>query len=161
MAEEQNRLVIREGVEADLAQLRQLFRDTVLAIDQKYYSVPQLQAWASAWMNEERWRHKFRWQHLFVAEKENHPVGFCSLSHDGHLDLFYVHRDYQRQGIASALLKTAETRANQNLIKLLNTESSKSAYDFFIRHGFSVMTRQTVEINGISMENFTMQKKLV
>ena len=161
MAEEQNRLVIREGVEADLAKLRQLFRDTVLAINPKYYSGQQLQAWASAWMNEERWHQKFQLQHFFVAEKEDHPVGFCSISPNGYLDFLYVHRDYQRQGIASALLKTAETQASQNLIKLLTTESSKSAYDFFIRQGFTVLTKQTIKVNGVSMENFAMQKKLV
>jgi putative acetyltransferase len=161
MTDERNRMVIREGVDADLTQLRQLFRDTVLAIDQKYYTVPQLKAWASAWLNGERWRQKFRLQHFFVAEKDDHPVGFCSLSPSGYLDFLYVHRDYQRQGIASALLKAAESRANQNLIKLLNTDSSKSAYDFFIRHGFTVLTKQTIEVSGVSMENFAMQKKLV
>jgi putative acetyltransferase len=161
MRDEHNRLFIRKAVESDITSLRELFRDTVLAIDQKYYSILQLQAWASVWENEVRWRQKFIRQHFLVAEEGDQIVGFCSFSDDGYLDLFYVHCDHQRRGIASALLGTAEAWAKQNLINLLNTESSKSAHAFFIRQGFTTVKSQTVEIDGIFMDNFIMQKKLV
>jgi putative acetyltransferase len=161
MREDHNRLLIRRAVESDIKSLRKLFRDTVLAIDLNFYSVSQLQAWASVWENEERWRQKFKQQHFFVAEEGDHKVGFCSFSDDGYLDLIYVHCDYQRRGIASALLENTEAWSKQNLINLLNTESSKSAYAFFVRHGFTMVKSQTVEIDGVFMDNFIMQKKLL
>jgi putative acetyltransferase len=160
MTDDHNGLTIRTAVESDLTPLRELFRDTVLAIDLKYYSMSQLQAWASVWENEERWRQKFRLQHFFVAEEGSHIVGFCSFSDNGYLDLFYVHRNYQGQGIATLLLDTTEAWAKQNLINLLTTESSKSAYAFFIRHDFTMVNPQTVEVNGVFMDNFILQKKL-
>jgi len=160
MTDDHNRLTIRTAVESDLTTLRELFRDTVLAIDLKYYSMSQLEAWASVWENEERWRQKFRLQYFFVAEEGGHIVGFCSLSESGYLDLFYVHRNYQGQGVATLLLDTTEAWAKQNLINLLTTESSKSAYAFFIRHDFTMVNPQTIEVNGVFMDNFILQKKL-
>jgi len=64
------------------------------------------------------------------------------------------------QGIATLLLEALEAWAKQNLINLLTTESSKSAYSFFIRHDFTMVNPQTVEVNGVFMDNFILQKKL-
>ncbi len=155
-----NEIFIRHAVLSDLPFLRELFRDSVLSINPKDYSAERLQAWASVWENEDLWIRKFNDQLFFIAEIRFEMAGFVSLSNNNYIDFLYVHKDFKRRGVAGKLLETIERHAIQNLVTLLETDSSLTALHFFMKNGFVELQRKTVEVNGVSMDNYALQKKL-
>ena len=78
------------------------------------------------------------------------PLGFVTLSADGHLSLLYVSADHQRQGLGNLLLTTALAGARALGLKHITTEASAFSYELFLRHGFTLTGLECVERGGVS-----------
>lgn len=85
-------------------------------------------------------------------------MGFSDLTADGCLDMMFVHPEFQGLGVASSLLRRVEEKARTLGFRRIYTEASRTAQSFFERKGFRVISRQTVEKRGQSLENFLMDK---
>jgi putative acetyltransferase len=144
----------------DLEQILNLFRECVLTVCRADYSEAQLMAWASASSNTERWIRKIRNQFFIVALNKETIVGFASLEGSDKIDLFYVHKDFQRLGVADELFSALLQRAEKNGAKELRSDVSKTAKGFFERKGFNVIVSQSVERGGVTLDNFQMIKVL-
>ena len=72
----------------------------------------------------------------------------------GYLDLLFVHKDYQKQGISTALCNELEKG-----FSVINTFASITAKPFFENRGYSVVKAQEIERFGVKLKNFEMQKK--
>ena len=154
-------ILIRELKEIDIPECIVLFQNTIHAVNAKDYSPTQLDAWAP----KVKPKITPRWQTLseniaYVAEFENQMVGFGDLTRDGYLDRLFVHKDFQGQGIAAAIVQKLEERANELNLKEITTAASITAKPFFERSGFVVMKEQQVEIHGVKLTNFVMRKPL-
>ena len=79
---------------------------------------------------------------------------------DGHLDMLYVHPDFQRSGVASRLLRPLEASAEAHGLVRLFTEASTAAKPFFERRGFRVILAQVVSRHGQALANFRMERRL-
>jgi putative acetyltransferase len=91
---------------------------------------------------------------------EDRIAGFSDLEPDGHVDMLYVHPDFQRRGIARALLQHIEKSARALDLRRLYTEASITARPAFEAVGFRVIVPQTVTVRGESMTNYRMEKRL-
>ena len=159
---------IRRAVPEDLAELRQLYRDTVSNINSKDYDENQIRAWLQPWTEESfvagerggKFPDKILSQHFFVAIIDNVIAGFGSVDDTGYLDFMYVHKDYQRHGVAKRLLDEIENISREIGVKDLNSIVSKAARGFFEKHGFNVIRQDTVEIRGATFVDNIMVKKL-
>ena len=69
----------------------------------------------------------------------------------------FVHKDYQGQGIASAVCDEPEKAVN---IKTITTHASITAKTFFERKGYKVVKEQHAVRDGIALKNYLMEKKL-
>jgi putative acetyltransferase len=87
-------------------------------------------------------------------------AGFISLEWDGHIDLLYIHPDFQSRGVASMLLWRLEASAEARGLVRLFTEASITAKPFFERRGFRVIAAQTVLRRGQALANFRMERRL-
>ncbi|HTX06424.1 MAG TPA: GNAT family N-acetyltransferase, partial [Steroidobacteraceae bacterium] len=87
-------------------------------------------------------------------------AGFSDLEADGHIDLLYVHPDFQRRGVARALLEHIESAARERSLLRLYTEASITARPVFEARGFRVIAPRTVTVGGESMINYRMEKGL-
>jgi len=67
------------------------------------------------------------------------------MTYRGYLDRLYTHKDYQRQGIATALVIKLESEARKIRLSEIHTEASVTARPFFEIHGYEVMRAQSVE----------------
>ena len=74
----------------------------------------------------------------------------------GYLDRLYVHKDYQGQGIASAICDELERFAAG---KKITTHASITAKPFFQHHGYCVVREQKVIRRGVALTNFVMEKQ--
>jgi len=144
----------------DLPYVAQLFHDTVHAINLGDYTRQQVDAWAPAQIDLERWKQRLAAEEVVVAESNGTITGFCSWDTTGYLDFLYVHHAFQRQGIASALYAAAEARLRARAIRRIHTQASLTAEAFFMRQNFRIVQRQTVHVRGVDLPNAVMEKLL-
>ncbi len=156
--------VIRKFQETDAQQIATLFHDTVHSVNVRDYSKEQVDAWAPRVSGSEQQARVARFNKSlgacisYVADQEGVILGFADLSEQGYLDFLYVHKDYQRQGVASALLNLLEGEAHQRGLKQIWANVSITAKPFFEGHGYGMIQPQTVKVGGVSMQNFKMAK---
>ena len=72
-----------------------------------------------------------------------------------YLDRLFVHADYQRKGIATAICNQLEQAVQGNIV----THASITARPFFKKRGYTVVKEQQVERQGIFLTNFIMIKE--
>jgi len=143
---------------ADWPAVKQLFYDTAYSINAQDYSPEQINAWAPAGDAKERMQKSLENNISYVAEQAGKIVGFANMTRDGYIDYIFTHKDYQGRGIASALFKKLEAEAQNVGIKKMSTHASITAKPFFEKQGFMVMQEQQVEIRGVKLTNYVMEK---
>ena len=148
-------ITIRSYEPADLPALAELFYDTVHTVNAGDYSPEQLDAWASGKIDLEAWDRSLRDHCSLVAVMDGQIVGVADMDHAGYLDRLYVHRDHQRQGIATTLCDCLEGEIDT---PEFSTHASITARPFFERRGYQVEKEQQVERSGILLKNYVMKK---
>jgi putative acetyltransferase len=146
-------LNIRQATIHDLPELQQLFIGTIKTVCTADYNSEQTEVWASGIENMDRWQQVLLEQVVWVATNEEKITGFCTLANGSYIDLFYVHKDHQRQGIALQLYTRIEQEAKRRNQTELTSNVSKTAKKFFEKMGFEVVTEQTVTIKGVDLTN--------
>ncbi len=151
---------IRNYAPADAPAIVALFTATVHAINRRDYSQAQLNVWAPRNYDLARWAARLNEKRPFVVVQDATILGFCELEAGGHIDCFYVHKDYQGRGVGRLLYRECERRALASGCARLYAEVSITAKPFFARQGFVEVAAQTVERQGVLLTNFLMEKHL-
>jgi len=149
-------LVIRRYDSSDCKYLAELFYETVHTVNAKDYTKEQLDVWASGHVDLEKWNKTFSEHFTVSAVEDNKLVGFGDIDETGYLDRLYVHKDYQRRGIASALCEELEHAVQRDKITV---HTSITAVPFFRQRGYKVIKEQQVIRQGISLTNYVMEKQ--
>ena len=148
-------MTLRDYTKTDCAELAELFYDTVHTVNAKDYTQEQLDAWATGKVNLEAWNESFQAHHTVVAEMDGKIVGFGDIDETGYLDRLYVHKDYQRRGVAAAICDALEQRTKA---AEFTTHASITARPFFEKRGYTARREQQVERRGVWLTNFVMKK---
>ncbi len=146
---------IREYRSEDCRAMARLFYDTVHTVNCRDYDREQLAAWADGKVDEEAWDSSFKEHCTLVAVDDSDIVGFGDMDEKGYLDRLYVHRDFQRRGIATAICRELERRVSCGRYL---THASITARPFFEKRGYRVVKEQQVERKGVRLTNFVMEK---
>ena len=104
----------------------------------------------------EKWNQSFQEHYCVVMVNNGTIVGFGDIDKTGYLDHLYVHADYQRCGIATAICNKLEQAVDADR---LTTHASITAKVFFENRGYRVIKEQQVIRNKISLTNYFMEKK--
>jgi len=152
---------IRKGVKKDKKTMQELLVDTIHEICKLDYNQQQRDVWAAGVENKERWDNVFIQQEIWVAELQKVMVGFCTLKDQNYIDFFYVHKDYQRQGVAKILFEELESHAISKKQAHLISDVSITAKSFFENLGFVEVKKQTIIKDGIELTNSKMKKVLL
>jgi putative acetyltransferase len=153
-------LKIRYVKSDDLAELQQLFVDTISAICSKDYNKAQIHVWTASINNTQRWHDIISNQICLLAETGDKIIGFGTLKHGSHIDMLYVHKDFQRKGVASRLFSNLEKEAISQHKTSLTSDVSKTARPFFEKKGFTGIEEQFKIIQGVEISNYKMLKEL-
>lgn len=148
-------MTFRQYIPSDCAALAALFYQTVHHVNAKDYTQEQLDAWATGHVDMEKWNSLFIEHYTIVAVNGNLIVGFGDIDESGYLDKLYVHKDYQRQGIAKKICDLLEEKATS---KKIVTHASITAKSFFERRGYTVVRQQEVIRYDVSLTNYVMEK---
>jgi N-acetylglutamate synthase-like GNAT family acetyltransferase len=154
-------MIIRRARDEDSEQIVRIFHETIHKVNVRDYTREQVDAWSPRMPNREEWTvRRLHTRATFVADEGGIIAGFGELERDGHVDCFYCHHEWQRQGVGSAILARIEREAAQLGLGRLFTEASITAKPFFEARGFRVVARQTAVRRGVALVNFRMEKEL-
>lgn len=151
---------IRFAELSDLAEIQTLFVSTISTICVEDYSQEQIRVWTASIENTQRWINKIANQYFLIAQVDNKMVGYASLENHNYLDFLYVHKDYQRQGIAKILYHRIEKEAIKRNATIIISDVSITAKPFFERKGFKTLEKQIHKIQGVEIANYKMAKQL-
>lgn len=149
-------MILRPYRSEDCPALARLFYDTVHTVNARDYTPEQLDAWADGNVDLAAWDISFLAHHSLVAEENGEILGFADMDTTGYLDRLYVHKDYQGQGVATALCDALEASCPA---EHFTTHASLTARPFFEGRGYRVLRRQTVVRRGVSLDNYVMEKR--
>lgn len=148
---------LREYASQDLEELMKLFYDTVHNVNAGDYTKEQLDAWAERHMYAEKWDSSLRKHHSIVAVEKGSIVGFGDMDHrdeENFLDRLFVHKDYQREGIGTAICDCLESETKGKIV----THASVTAKPFFEKRGYRAVKKHEVIRRGITLTNYLMEK---
>ncbi len=151
-------MLIRRYKSKDIENLARLFYNTVHTVNIRDYSLEQVNVWASGNVDTKKWDDNYTETYTIVAEIDNDIVGFGNIDIDGYLDMLYVHKDYQNQGIATEIVNNLEAYAKENRVEAITTFASITALPFFEKRGYKKVKENTVKIDGVRMINYYMEK---
>lgn len=149
--------------ETDTEEIVTLFYETVHSVNSKDYSQAELDAWAPIDEKESKmksWKESLGQNITFVAKINDKVVGFSDLTQTGYLDRLFVHKDYQRQGIATALVDMLESEAKKLNLLEIDVDASITAKPFLEHRGYNIVCSQTVERKGVKLTNYKMVIKI-
>ena len=150
-------MIIRQYEPTDCEFLAKLFYHTVHSVNAKDYSKEQLNVWATENIDLDKWNKSFAEHFTVIAVENDIVVGFGDIDATGYLDRLYVHKDYQRRGIATKICEKLESAIKVDKIV---THSSITAKPFFEQRDFRMIKEQQVIRNGIALTNYVMEKHI-
>ncbi len=143
------------------AEIADLFYRAVHAIDSSVYSEAQKEVWAPEPIDYDRWAERLEKTQPYMAVIDDRVVGFIELEADGQIDCMYTLPEFQGIGVASALYTHLVKEAQRQKLKRLRVDASAVARSFFEKRGFSVIRRNELLRQGVSISNVTMEKDLL
>ena len=154
--------IIRAALQSDAVELKNLFQNTVLAINRRDYSQAEVEDWASCGDDLSNIEDMIKTHYFIVAiNQQLEIVGFSSITSQGYLHSMFVHKDFQGEGIATMLLNEIEQYAITNGIMRITSEVSLTARPFFEKKGYIVEEEQKRKANQLSLTNFWMAKQTI
>ena len=149
-------MLIRNYHPSDCEEMAELFYNTVHTINAKDYTNEQLNVWATDQVDLKKWNQSFLEHYSVVAVEGKRIIGFGDIDKTGYLDRLYVHSDYQKQGVATAICDALEQTAHGNI----TTHASITARPFFEKRGYKVVKEQQVKRQEVLLTNFVMEKEM-
>ncbi len=122
------------------------------------YTREQRRAWAGETIDLRGWEDRLSGLTGFIAEENGEPVGFMTIDRTGYVDLAFVLPSAAGKGTGSALLSAVEHWAAERAARRLTAAASLAARPFFEKHGWTVLHREEVERQGVSLPRYQMQK---
>lgn len=148
-------MFIRKYQSADCGYLAELFYNTVHSVNEKDYTHEQLNAWADGKVDLTMWDRALSEHYSVVVVEDGVIVGFGDIDKAGYIDRLYVHKDYQRRGIGTAICNKLEGVCDADKIF---THASITAKPFFCGRGYKTVRGQQVVKKGIGLTNYIMVK---
>ncbi|MBY7730102.1 GNAT family N-acetyltransferase [Vibrio splendidus] len=149
---------IRNYQASDAKALWEIYFHTVRNINIRDYSQEQVEAWAPSGFEPELWKKCLHRIQPFVAELDGCVVGYTDLQPSGLVDHFFCHHEYQGRGVGRALMEHVFTIGQIRGVSRYFSEVSITARPFYERMGFKVVNDQQVDMRGVTLTNFVMEK---
>ncbi len=100
-------------------------------------------------------------KNICISDYSDNEIAVWSSSVDNsYIDLLYIHKNHQKQGVAKKLYREIELEATKNMVSTLYSNVSITAKAFFEKLGFKTVKKQINTIKGIEIINYRMIKEL-
>ncbi|UXA00041.1 GNAT family N-acetyltransferase [Vibrio splendidus] len=149
---------IRNYQASDDKALWEIFFYTVRNVNVRDYSQQQVEAWAPSSFEFALWQKRMNGLQPFVAELDGRVVGYTDLQPNGLIDHFFCHHEYQGKGVGRALMDHVFSVGRVRGVSRYFSEVSITARPFYEHLGFKVVNEQEVEMRGVKLTNYVMEK---
>jgi len=153
-------MLVRKYQPGEETELWRLYFNTVRTVAIRDYTFEQVRAWAPDEVDPERWRRRIEGINPFVCVRGQVIVGYADLQPTGYIDHFFVHHQWQGQGVGKRLFETIESEAKLQDVDQLSADVSITARPFFESRGFRVVAPQEVTLGTVVLRNFKMTKTI-
>ena len=138
--------------------IKKLYFESILSIDEKIYSTEQKNAWASqAWENKNFDLSLTKGKGWYIYDKKN-ILAFSSRYPDNRIALLYCKGNSQRKGYGTKLLNKLENDAKGEGVLSLLTEASLLSYKLFLKNKWEIIRKEKIIIKNIIFERYKMIK---
>ena len=138
--------------------LREVYEDAIRTCDKSLYSQEQIEAWlALAYLPgilDKPLKQGVGW-----VSCVNQTIEAFALKYPhNRLALLYCRGRSSRQGHATALLHQIEEDTFKDRPISLHTEASLGSYQLLLRHGWTIITHEEIQIGGVHFSRYLMEK---
>ena len=144
----------------DTKEIVELFTNTIHKINIQNYTQEQIEVWAPNKIDYQKWEKRFKKSKPYIAKHNNVIVGFFEFDKDGYIDCFYVHHNYQRQGIGLILLNKIINIAEKNNLDMIVANVSITAKSFFEKNTFTIKKKNIIKRDNEELINYTMTRQI-
>ena len=149
---------LKQITEKDQLDLKKIYFDSIMSIDEKVYTLEQKRAWASqAWDNKYFNLSLKEGKGWLLNEKEK-IVAFAIRYPNNRISLLYCKGDSQRKGYGTKLLHKIEKEAIKEGLTYLSTEASLISYKLFLKNNWEIIRKEKIIIKNITFERYKMIK---
>ena len=151
-------MYLKQITEKDQLDLKKVYFDSIISIDEKIYSQEQKRAWASqAWDNKYFDLSIKEGKGWIINEKEK-IIAFASRYPNNRIALLYCNSDSQRKGYGTKLIHKLEDEAIKENLSFLSTEASLISYKLFLKNDWDIIRKEKIIIKNILFERYKMIK---
>ena len=140
--------------------LREVYADAIRTCDKSLYSQEQIEAWSAlAYLPgilDKSMKEGVGW----VSCVDKTIEAFALKYPQNRLALLYCRGRSSRQGHATALLHQIEEDTRQARPINLKTEASLCSYQLLLRHGWTIISPEEIQIGGVDFSRYLMEKNL-
>ena len=149
---------LKQITQKDQLELKKIYFDSIISIDEKIYTLEQKRAWASqAWDNKYFNLSLKEGKGWLINEREK-IIAFASRYPNNRISLLYCRGDSQRKGYGTKLLQKIEKEAIKEGLPCLTTEASLISYKLFLKNSWKIIRKEKIIIKNITFERYKMIK---
>lgn len=152
--------MIRVYQQGDHLAIAEIFTSAIHQIACQAYTPEQCLAWSDREPNPEHWQKRCELKRPFVDVTEDGEItGFLELDPDGHIDCAYINPKFARCGIMTRLVEHAMATAFAMKRERVYVEASRCARPMFEKLGFTTLSENEVNLGGVRLVNYRMEKR--
>ena len=144
----------------DSEALTDIWRESILQRAHSSFSEEQIFAWAARVRTPEIYSQEAEHRKIWAWTENETLIAFIELEPNGHIDRLYALKEASGRGLATKLIRHVINHAQETDLKQLYTEASDLARPAFERCGFKMIRKNPVNIDGVSMHNWIMERGL-
>ncbi len=149
---------LKQITQKDQLDLKKIYFDSIISIDEEIYTSEQKRAWASqAWDNKYFNLSLKEGKGWLINEREK-IIAFASRYPNNRISLLYCRGDSQRKGYGTKLLQKIEKEALKEGLPCLTTEASLISYKLFLKNSWKIIRKEKINIKNITFERYKMIK---
>ncbi|MWD29519.1 GNAT family N-acetyltransferase [Aquicoccus sp. SCR17] len=149
-------VLIRHMRAGEEAALHRIFVEAVRDGAKGHYDSRQRKAWAPDGPPPPSWHERLREQEVWVAVGRGQPVGFLSVTPEGHLDLAFVRPSWMGGRAMPALYDAMLHWAREQGLARLTTDASHLFRAFLRRRGWTGETPEDIDRGGVVLRRWPM-----
>jgi len=152
-------LVVRDALDSDVPELRQLYASSVRSAGVEAYPPEAVAAWSSFSEAPEFEGFVLR-NRTIVVEDDTGLVGFGGADPSGRIASLYVRGDRLHEGIGTKILERLLARLLSEGVRRVWTEASELSRPLFERFGFVTVAEESVIRSGVPIRRCRMEADL-
>ena len=149
---------LRQITKKDQLDIKKLYFDSIISIDERIYNKEQKRAWASQAWDNKYFNLSLKEGKGWLINERDKIIAFASRYPNNRISLLYCRGDSQRKGYGTKLLEKLEKEALKEGLPYLSTEASLISYHLFLRNNWEIIRKEKITIKNIAFERYKMIK---